>query len=832
MVDDAALASAWNGNEGTGATAFDTATVTAVAGVTPTGTLLYSFFANGTCAGGATTTHGVTLSAGVVPNSLTTASLAAGSYSYKAAYSGDGSYLATAAACEPFTVVPVASGLGTVVDDATTHAAWDGTETIGATANDSATVTTVGGIAPTGNVVYRLYPNLTCAGSPSTTGAKTLSGGLVPNSTATSVLAAGSYSYAATYSGDSNYVGATAGCEPFAVALSTSTVGNIVDDAGTSSPWAGTETTGASAYDTATVATVGGIAPTGTVTYRLYLNGACTGGASTTAGATLTGGGTVPNSAATGALAPGPHAFTASYSGDANYQAHVSSCASFTVFEKPAITSANSATFVITHAGTFSVTTTGYPDITSMVIDDGGASLPTGVAFVDNGDGTATLSGTPATGTSGIYPFTITATNGVPTAASQEFTLTINLAPAITTVNATTFEVGVAGSFTVGSDGFPGAGTMSVTDGGATLPSGVSFVDNGDETATLSGTPDAGTGGTYPFTITAANGVTPDATQVFTLTVDEAPTITSADHATFGVGAPSSFTITMAGFPRGASASFADGTPTLPTGVVFVDNGNGTATLSGTPATGSIGTYPIPLTVTNGISPDGAQGFTLTVASAGTTTALSSPTNPSLVGESVTLVATVAVVAPSTGSPTGTVHFDDGGTVIAGCGSEVVSSGIASCVTSFVDARVHTLGATYSGDADFALSVAAPLMQTVNSAATTMTIASSSNPAVTGESVTYTVTVSRTAPATGDAGGTVSFSDGLTLIPGCEAVVVASGVATCNVPFAMPGTHSIVASYSGDADDTASEASPAVGAGECRSDGDDSRLESESSNRR
>ena len=54
------------------------------------------------------------------------------------------------------------------------------------------------------------------------------------------------------------------------------------------------------------------------------------------------------------------------------------------------------------------------------------------------------------------------------------------------------------------------------------LPSGVTFVDNGNGTATLSGTPAAGTGGIYPITITATNGVTPDATQTFTLTVDQA----------------------------------------------------------------------------------------------------------------------------------------------------------------------------------------------------------------------------------------------------------------------------------------------------------------------
>ena len=53
--------------------------------------------------------------------------------------------------------------------------------------------------------------------------------------------------------------------------------------------------------------------------------------------------------------------------------------------------------------------------------------------------------------------------------------------------------------------GFP---TATLSETGA-LPTGVTFVDNGNGTATLAGTPAAGTGGTYPLTITAANGVAP-----------------------------------------------------------------------------------------------------------------------------------------------------------------------------------------------------------------------------------------------------------------------------------------------------------------------------------
>ena len=140
-------------------------------------------------------------------------------------------------------------------------------------------------------------------------------------------------------------------------------------------------------------------------------------------------------------------------------------------------------------------------------------TLPTGVTLNST---TGVLSGTPAAGTGGSYPITITATNGVGPDATQNFTLTVDQAPAITSGNSTTFTVGAAGTFTVTATGYP-APTFSET---GTLPTGVTL---NSTTGVLSGTPAAGTGGRYPITITATNGVAPDATQSFTLTVDEAP---------------------------------------------------------------------------------------------------------------------------------------------------------------------------------------------------------------------------------------------------------------------------------------------------------------------
>ena len=181
--------------------------------------------------------------------------------------------------------------------------------------------------------------------------------------------------------------------------------------------------------------------------------------------------------------------------------------------------------------------------------------------------------------------------------------------PAITSAASTTLTAGQLGSFTVTTSGFP---APDLSASGA-LPSGVTFVDNGDGTATLAGTPAAGTGGIYSIVITASNGVGSNATQNFTLTVNEAPTITSGASATFAVAVSSSFTVTTDGFPTASiSASGA-----LPSGVIFVDQGDGTAVFVGTPAVGSEGTYSIVITASNGVSPNAVQNFTLTVTAPG-----------------------------------------------------------------------------------------------------------------------------------------------------------------------------------------------------------------------
>ena len=117
------------------------------------------------------------------------------------------------------------------------------------------------------------------------------------------------------------------GAEP-AGALTT-TVDGAVLDAATSSPWAGTETVGASAYDTASVVNQG-MTPTGSLTYSLFQGAGCSGSAQGADTVTLNPDGSVPPSDPEGPLGAGTYSFEANYLGDANYPAG-NDCQPFTV---------------------------------------------------------------------------------------------------------------------------------------------------------------------------------------------------------------------------------------------------------------------------------------------------------------------------------------------------------------------------------------------------------------------------------------------------------------------------------------------------------------------
>ncbi len=188
-----------------------------------------------------------------------------------------------------------------------------------------------------------------------------------------------------------------------------------------------------------------------------------------------------------------------------------------------------------------------------------------------------------------------------------------------------------------------------------------------------------------------------------------------------------------------------------------------------------------------------------------TTTTVASNNNPSVFGQSVTFTATVT---SSGGTPTGNVNFViDGGapTVVA-----LNGAGQATLTTSSLSVGNHTVMANYQGGGSFpASSGSLAGGQTVNPANTTTTVASNNNPSVFGQSVTFTATVTATAPGGGTPAGNVSFViDG-----GAPTVVVLNGAgqATLTTSSLSVGNHTVAATYQGNSNYNGSNGSLAGG---------------------
>jgi Bacterial Ig-like domain (group 3) len=178
-----------------------------------------------------------------------------------------------------------------------------------------------------------------------------------------------------------------------------------------------------------------------------------------------------------------------------------------------------------------------------------------------------------------------------------------------------------------------------------------------------------------------------------------------------------------------------------------------------------------------------------------TKTTLASSLNPSVSGQSVTFTATVA--ANSGPTPTGTVTFTHGGILIGS--APLNAAGVATLASSSLPHGTAHVIAAYSGSATDGASTS-PVLAQVVLASTKTTLASSLNPSVSGQSVTFTATVAANSGPTPT--GTVTFTHGGILIG--SAPLNAAGVATLASSSLPHGTAHVIAAYSGSATDGAS----------------------------
>jgi len=141
------------------------------------------------------------------------------------------------------------------------------------------------------------------------------------------------------------------------------------------------------------------------------------------------------------------------------------------------------------------------------------------------------------------------------------------------------------------------------------------------------------------------------------------------------------------------------------------------------------------------------------------------------------------------------VTFKDGPSTL-GTGT-LNASGQATFVTSTLAVGAHPITASYGGGATFSGSTSSTLTQTVKKASTATLVSSSANPSLSGQSVTFTATVTAKSPGAGTPTGTVTFKDGSSTLG--TGTLNGSGQATFVTSTLAVGSHSISASYGGDA---------------------------------
>jgi hypothetical protein len=212
---------------------------------------------------------------------------------------------------------------------------------------------------------------------------------------------------------------------------------------------------------------------------------------------------------------------------------------------------------------------------------------------------------------------------------------------------------------------------------------------------------------------------------------------------------------------------------------------------------------------------------------------LASSAGSSVYGQPVTFTTTVAASAPGAGTPTGTVTFSDGSTVL-GIGI-LNGAGAATFTTGSLTAGGHTIRASYGGDANFVTSASAALTQSVLKAATATVVASSASPSVVGqpmtstaaasavlavspagtaavlssplastaygEPVTFSLSLSNTSIGPVPTGGTVTFylDYGTSAAKSLGSAALSKGVAMLTSKAILAGSHTITAVFAGTA---------------------------------
>ncbi|MDR3636948.1 MAG: Ig-like domain repeat protein [Isosphaeraceae bacterium] len=734
---------------------------------TPMGTVTF--------ADGSTVLGTVPLSDGQA--TLTTSSLALGSHSITATYGGDAVHQAS-------TSLSLSQGIN--VNTTTTAIVSSGTPALAGQAvtfTASVIVVAPGAGTPSGTVTFMDHGTV-LGSAPLAAASATFT---------TTTLPAGSHLITAVYNGDANDEGSispglaqTVNLNATTTVVTSTVASSVVGQSVTftaavalGTPWAGAST------------------PSGTV----YFDD----GSSLLAAVSLDNTGHA--SFVTSGLGLGSHNVTVLYGGDSLNASSTSAVLSQSVSADTTTTSVTSSTNPSVF--TQSVTLTAFVSVSAP-----GAGTPSGTVTFWSGTKALSTQGVDITGHASVTIATLPAGNDPITAVysgdpnelgSSSAALSQVVSPEATTTTITSSPnpsvVGQAVTFTASVAPvapYFGLATGTVTFYDGSSPIGTGTLNGGVTSVATSALGVGSHSITAFYSGDAANLASTSPAQ--SQTVNRAATMTTiaSPSSSSVVGQAVTFTATVSAVAPGGGA---------PSGTVTFKDGStvlGTAPLTGgiahyTAAGLALGTHSITAVyggdandVTSMSSP-----WTQTVNKDATVTAVTSSANPSVLKQTVTFTASVAVTAPGKGTPTGTVTFKDGNTVL---GTVSLVNGVAALTRSNLGQGAHSITAVYSGDANDQASTSTPLSQSVQ-AATRSALRSSQSSARPGSVVTFTATVNVVSPGTGVPTGLVTFFDGTTVL---GTATLNNGVATFKTSTLSRGTHSIYVVYGGDAGDQAS----------------------------
>ena len=345
-----------------------------------------------------------------------------------------------------------------------------------------------------------------------------------------------------------------------------------------------------------------------------------------------------------------------------------------------------------------------------------------------------------------------------------------------------------------------------MTDLNSLLPANSGYVlntateiDNADEICGMA----SYEGHIHGYVLYLSGSTTPPGTLASTIVVQSSGP-TSLYGQTINLNAVVTASTPGSGTPTG-SVTFLDGSTTLGTVVLQDDQ----ATLSITNL--MVGPHSI-----TGIYSGDSQFTASTSAVVGTSVEqdatslnLISSANAADAGQPVTFTATVSPDAPGSGTPTGTVTFEDGMTAL---GSASLSGGKAIFTTSGLAPGSHSISVQYGGNGDFLASDSAAFTLTViassfptqpvptqsaptQSAPTQSALTASARSSTHGKPVTLTDTVKLRGAARGTPTGTVMFMIGGKVL---RIVALNRGKAVFKTASLPVGSDRIQAVYAGD----------------------------------